>query len=105
MRWIAILRDQLKLDFAASSGVHTAEDVIKLTMAGADITMMASALLKKGPGHLNKVRKKLTKWLEENEYESLAQMRGSMSLNNVPDKDAFTRGNYIKMLNEFKLMK
>ena len=102
LRWIAILRDQLKIDLASSTGVHSAEDVIKLTMAGADVTMMASSLLKNGPKHLGVVKENLIQWMDEFEYEDLNQMRASMSLNNVPNKNAFVRSNYIKMLNEFK---
>ncbi len=103
LRWIAVLRGQLQISLAASSGVHTASDVLKLTMAGADVTMMAAALLVKGPKHIKKLRKKLIEWMDEHEYESLEQMRGSMSMQNVSDMGAFMRGNYIKMLREFKV--
>jgi dihydroorotate dehydrogenase (fumarate) len=102
LRWIAVLRDQLEVSLAASSGVHTARDVLKLTMAGADVTMMTSALLKYGPEHLRKLQQDLIDWMDENEYESLTQMRGSMSMQNVPDRSAFMRANYIKILNEYR---
>lgn len=103
LRWIAVLRGQVNMSLAATSGVHAAEDVLKLTMAGADVTMMASSLLKFGPGHIKKITADLETWLEEHEYESLSQMRGSMSMQNVPDPGAFMRANYIKMLQEYQI--
>ncbi len=102
LRWIAVLRDQLDISLAATSGVHTARDVLKLTMAGADVTMMTSALLKYGPDHLRKLQQDIINWMDEHEYESLNQMRGSMSMQNVPDPGAFMRASYIKILNEFR---
>ena len=102
LRWIAVLRNQLKLSLGATSGVHTVEDVLKLTMAGADVTFMTSALLKYGPSHITKLRQELSRWMEDNEYESLNQMRGSMSMKNVSDPSAFMRANYIKILREYK---
>lgn len=105
LRWIAILKDQLNIDLASSTGVHTAEDVIKLTMAGADVTMVASSLLKNGPKYLSQIKEELIQWMDEFEYKDLNQMRASMSLNNVPNKNAFVRSNYIKMLNDFKPLK
>ncbi len=103
LRWIAVLKNQLKMSLGATSGVHTAEDVLKLTMAGADVTFMTSALLKHGPAHITKVKEGLVQWLDENEYESLDQMRGSMSMKNVSDPGAFMRANYIKTLREYKI--
>lgn len=103
LRWIAVLRNQLKLSLGATSGVHTARDVLKLTMAGADVTFMTSALLKQGPKHINKLKQELLQWMEEHEYESLDQMRGCMSLENVKDPSAFMRANYIKTLKEYQV--
>jgi dihydroorotate dehydrogenase (fumarate) len=102
LRWIAVLRNQLSIDLGATSGVHSAADVLKLTMAGADVTFMTSALLKHGAEHIDKVKQSLIQWMEENEYESLDQMRGSMSLKNVTDPGAFMRANYIKTLREYQ---
>ncbi len=102
LRWIAVLWKQVNMSLAATSGVHTADDVLKLTMAGADVTMMASALLKFGPTHIEKILKDIEMWMDENEYESLTQMRGSMSMKNVPDPGAFMRANYIKILQDFQ---
>lgn len=102
LRWIAVLRNQVNISLGATSGVHSAEDVLKLTMAGADVTFMTSALLKYGPDHIVKIKNDLEQWMEENEYESLDQMRGSMSMKNVSDPGAFMRANYIKTLREYQ---
>ena len=104
MRWIAILYGRVKASLAATSGIHTAEDVLKLVMAGADVTMMCSALLKNGPGHVRRVLEGLNRWMEEHEYESISQMKGSMSQKSVADPAAFERANYVKALNRFKLL-
>ena len=98
LRWIAILREHLSVSLAATSGVHYAEDVIKLLLAGADVVMMASALLKHGPETLGKLREDLRVWMEENEYESVRQMKGSMSRANCPQPSELERGNYMKAL-------
>lgn len=102
LRWIAVLRNQLQISLGATSGVHTAQDVLKLTMAGADVTFMTSALLKYGPKHITKLKQELIQWMEEHEYESLDQMRGCMSMKNVNDPGAFMRANYIKTLKEYQ---
>jgi len=102
LRWIAVLRNQLKLSLGATSGIHTVEDVLKLTMAGADVAFMTSALLKYGPKHITKLTEELVRWMEEHEYESLDQMRGCMSMKNVNDPGAFMRANYIKTLREYQ---
>ncbi len=104
MRWIAIFRGRLEADLAATSGIHTAEDVIKMIMAGADITMMCSALLQNGPEHIEKTISGMLSWMEEHEYDSVAQMKGSMSQKSVADPAAFERANYVKALNRFKLL-
>ena len=78
--------------------MHSHEDVLKGVMAGANVTMMASRLLKKGPGTIAKVLKKMEEWMEEHEYESVTQMRGSMSQAKVAEPAAFERANYMKVL-------
>jgi len=103
LRWIAVLRNQLEISLGANTGIHSVEDVLKLTMAGADVTFMTSALLKHGPNHISRLRTDILQWLDENEYDSLQQMRGSMSLQNVSDPGAFMRANYIKMLREYQI--
>lgn len=102
LRWMAILRPLLpQTSLAGNSGVHTAEDVLKLLLAGADVTMIASAFYKHGPDHVGTLLAGLRSWLEEKEYESVAQLRGSLSQVNAPDPGAFERANYIKTLINF----
>lgn len=102
LRWIALMYGRVDADFALTSGVHKAEDVLKAMMAGAKVAMTASALLKKGPMRAAKILSKLEKWMEENEYESIQQMQGSMSQQAVAEPAAFERTNYMKVLNSFK---
>lgn len=102
LRWIAILYGRVKVSLAATSGIHSAEDVIKMVMAGADVTMMCSSLLKNGPEYLTKVLTDLDHWLLEHEYTSIRQMKGSMSQKSVADPAAFERANYVKALQSFK---
>ena len=101
LRWIAILSGQLKVSLAASSGIHSAHDVVKLLLAGADVTMMASALLRRGPDHLRHVISGLGAWLDEHEYTSLKEMKGSMSQAASPEPGAFERANYMRSLVDF----
>jgi dihydroorotate dehydrogenase (fumarate) len=102
LRWIAILYGRTNADLAATSGIYTAEDVIKMTMAGAKVTQMLSCLLKFGIGHIADVTSKMKLWMEEKEYESIDQMRGSMSYLNVDDPAKFERANYMKVLHSYK---
>lgn len=98
LRWISILYGMVRPSLAATSGVHSAEDVIKLVMAGADVTMLASSLIKKGPEELINVLESLQNWMETNDYESIDQMKGSMSYQAVAEPSALVRANYIKTL-------
>lgn len=102
LRWIAILRGNIKADLAATSGVHTAEDVLKLTMAGADVTMLCSSLLMHGPRHVTELLKEMDQWMINHEYVSIGQMKGSMSQKSVADPSAFERANYMKALNQYR---
>jgi dihydroorotate dehydrogenase (fumarate) len=104
MRWIGILHGKVKASLAATSGIHTAEDVLKLTMVGADVTMMCSALLMHGPDHIGKVLKNVEHWMKEHEYESIEQMKGSLSHKSIADPSAYERANYMKALNRYKLL-
>jgi dihydroorotate dehydrogenase (fumarate) len=104
MRWIAIFYGRLNASLAATSGIHTAEDAIKMIMAGADVTMVCSVLLHNGPRYIGKILSDMTEWLEKHEYESIAQMKGSMSQKSTADPAAFERANYVKALNRFKLL-
>jgi dihydroorotate dehydrogenase (fumarate) len=102
LRWVSILYGRVPVDFAITSGVHTYEDVIKGIMAGANVTMMASELLRHGVGRIGLVVQELERWLEEHEYESVHQARGSMSQRNVAEPAAFERANYMKVLQSWK---
>jgi dihydroorotate dehydrogenase (fumarate) len=102
LRWLALLSAQLETPLAVSGGVHTAQDAIKATMAGATGIQMVSSLLMHGPEHLKKVREGMTTWMEEHEYESLEQMRGSMNLLKCPNPQAFERANYMRVLAGWK---
>ncbi len=101
LRWIAILYGRIKADFALTSGVHSAQDVLKAMMAGANVAMMTSTLLANGVGRLMHILTDLQEWMEEHEYESIEYMRGSMSQRAVAEPAAFERANYIKALNSF----
>jgi dihydroorotate dehydrogenase (fumarate) len=101
LRWIAILFGHIKASLAASGGIHTAEDVLKSIMAGADVTQMAAALLQNGPEHIGKVLKGMEAWMTEHEYKSLEEMKGSMSHKSVAEPAAFERANYMKALSGY----
>jgi dihydroorotate dehydrogenase (fumarate) len=102
LRWIAILYGRINADLVATSGVYTEKDVLKMVMAGAKVTQMLSSLLKFGIGHIADVITQMIYWMEVNEYESLDQMRGSMSYMNVENPSQFERANYMKVLNSYK---
>jgi dihydroorotate dehydrogenase (fumarate) len=102
LRWVAVLYGRVKASLAATSGVHSAQDVVKLLMAGADVTQLCSSLLLHGPGRIGEIREELERWLLEHEYTSVKQMRGSMSQKSVADPSAFERANYMKALNRFR---
>jgi len=104
LRWIAILYGRIKANLAATTGIHSYEDVIKMVMAGADITCLCSELLANGIGRISEILKQLEQWMTEKEYESLTQMKGSMSQKSVADPAAFERANYMKALNNYKLL-
>src|SRR5262249_42556126 len=101
LRWIAILRAFFDVSLAATTGVHTSEDVLKLLLAGADVTMVASALYRHGPEHIRTLLDGPRAWLEAKGPPSVAQMKGSLSQINAPDPAAFERSNYIKTLVHF----
>ncbi len=101
LRWIAILYGRIQADLALTSGVHTAQDVLKAMMAGANVSMMASALLENGVKHLRQVLGDIETWMTTFEYESIQQMRGSMSQRAVAEPAAFERANYMKALTSF----
>ncbi len=105
MRWIAILHGRIKAGLAATSGVHTHDDALKLILAGADVVHLCSALLTHGSRRLTEIEHGIRAWMEEHEYESVSQMKGSMSQRNVPDPAAFERANYMKVLNAYRALR
>ncbi|NDJ84520.1 MAG: dihydroorotate dehydrogenase-like protein [Chloroflexi bacterium] len=103
MRWIAILYGRVPASLAATSGIHKAEDVLKMLMAGADVTMMAAALFRNGVEYLEEVEQNLQEWMETNEYQSVEQMKGSMSQAKSADPSAFERAQYMRALTTYNL--
>ena len=103
LHWVAILFGRIRADLAITGGVHSAADVLKSMMAGAKVAMMTSALLRHGIGHAAEVERDLRLWMEEQEYESIRQMQGSMSYRSVADPSAYERGNYMRVLSSFTL--
>ncbi len=101
LRWVAILYGQVSADLAATSGIHSHEDVLKVLMAGAKVAMMASALLKNGPGYTLHLLDQIVGWMEEHEYESVRQLQGSMSQRHCANPTAFERANYLKALSTY----
>lgn len=100
LTWIGILYGRVRANLAATSGIHSAEDVIKLLMAGADVTMLCSALLRNGASALQTIERELVEWMEEHEYESVEQMRGSMSQLRCADPSAFERAQYMRAVKD-----
>lgn len=103
LHWAAILYGHADIDLAVTGGVHTAEDVLKSIMAGASMTMMASALHIHGIEHIGRVLADMHYWLEKHEYQSLWETRGCLSRRSMPDVSPFDRGNYIKTLSSYSL--
>ncbi|MCL4835523.1 MAG: dihydroorotate dehydrogenase-like protein [Caldilineaceae bacterium] len=102
LRWVSILYGRIPVDFAITNGVHTYEDVLKGMMAGAKVSMLAGELLRNGLGRIGEIKGEMTRWMEEREYHSIAQMQGSMSQINVADPAAFERANYMKVLQSWR---
>lgn len=101
LRWVAILYGHLQSDLAVTGGIHTAHDVLKAMMAGANVAMTTSALLIRGIEYTRTLRADLLQWMEENEYDSIRHMQGSMSHLSVADPAAFERANYMKVLSSY----
>jgi len=102
LRWVAILYGRLLADFAITTGIHNAEDVLKGLMAGAKVTMMASELLQNGVRRIKEILREMEIWMDEHEYESVAQMIGSMSQQNCAEPAAFERANYMRILDSYR---
>ncbi len=101
LRWIGILRDRVHASLALTTGVHSAEDAVKGLLVGADVVMMASALLHEGPGHVRTVLDGVSAWMQEHGYTSVTELRGSMSMRNVPNPVAYARANYAQIVTSF----
>ena len=100
--WIAILYGRLRASLAATTGVESAAEVVKYLLAGADVVMTTSALLRHGPGHLRSLVDGLKRWLEGRGCETVADVRGSMSQQKVPNPEAFERANYVRILQKYR---
>jgi len=105
LRWIAILHGRLRTSLAATSGIHRASDVLKMLMAGADVTMLCSVLLRHGIPQISAIERDLVAWMEEHEYESVAQLKGSLSQKNCPAPSAFERAQYMRAISSYPLAK
>ncbi len=103
LRWIALLYGKLRANLAATSGIHRASDVLKMLMAGADVTMLCSALLRHGLRQIGVIERDLVAWMEEHEYESVKQLKGSLSQKNCPEPSAFERAQYMRAISQFPL--
>jgi dihydroorotate dehydrogenase (fumarate) len=102
LRWVAILYGRLLADLAITTGIHTSQDVLKALMVGAKVTMMASELLQNGIRRISVILDEMRSWMDEQEYESVAQMIGSMSQQHCAEPAAFERANYMKMLASYR---
>ena len=101
MRWIALLHGRIGANLAATSGIHRATDALKMLMAGADVTMLCSVLLRRGIDHIRVLENEMLQWLDEHEYESIEQLKGSMSQQRCPDPGAFERAQYMRALSTY----
>jgi dihydroorotate dehydrogenase (fumarate) len=105
LRWIALLYGRLSLSLAASSGVHRASDALKMLMAGADVTMLCSTLIRHGLRQFDVIERDLVAWMEKHEYESVAQLKGSLSQKNCPDPTAFGRAQYMRAISQIPVVR
>jgi dihydroorotate dehydrogenase (fumarate) len=101
MRWLGILHGRVSLSMAATGGIHSTEDAVKMLLAGADVTHLCSTLLLHGPKRLSEILKGIERWLEESPYESLAQAKGVLALEHTADAGAYERASYVKMLGSY----
>jgi dihydroorotate dehydrogenase (fumarate) len=98
---LGILRPQVQFSLAATGGFHTEVEVLKALLAGADVVHLCSALLQQGPAYLGEVLTRLHQWLEEHEYESIEQLKGSFSKAHAPDPAVYDRANYLDVLDSY----
>jgi dihydroorotate dehydrogenase (fumarate) len=102
MRWIAILHGRIKANLAATSGIHSAHDVIKMLMVGAKVTGLCSILLARGIDYVRHFERGVVEWMEEHEYESVDQLRGCMSQMKCPNPATFERAQYMRAITSFE---
>jgi dihydroorotate dehydrogenase (fumarate) len=102
IRWLAILHGRVDLSLAGTGGVHSCQEAIKMLLAGADVVHLASCLLQHGPGRLSEVLDGLSRWMEEREYASVAQLKGSMSQKHLPDPGALARASYLQVIKNYQ---
>ena len=98
LRWIALLHGKLKASLAATSGIHRASDALKMLLVGADVTMLCSTIIRHGIPQIAMIEREMVEWLKEHEYESVSQLKGSLSQKNCPEPAAFERAQYMKAL-------
>jgi dihydroorotate dehydrogenase (fumarate) len=101
LRWIAILYSHVNASLAATSGIHTGQDALKMLMAGANVTMLCSVLLRHGIQQIRLIEQEMREWMEDHEYESVRQLQGSMSQQNCPNPSAFERAQYLRSLQTY----
>ena len=101
LRWLAILSGKLDLSLAASSGIHRASDALKMLMVGADVTMLCSTLIRHGVRQISVIEREMVNWLQEHEYESIEQLKSSMSQKNCPDPAAYERAQYMRAISSY----
>ena len=101
LMWIAILKGQIRADLAATTGIQNVKDVVRALMAGADVTMLCSVLLRYGPDRLADLHRQLEQWLAVHEHHTVDEIRGVMRLAAHPDPEDFKRRGYTKMLNRY----
>jgi dihydroorotate dehydrogenase (fumarate) len=105
LRWVALLYGRIRANLAATSGIHRASDVLKMLMAGADVTMLCSTLIRHGVRQVGVIERDLVAWMEEHEYTSVAQLKGSMSQKNCAEPSAFERAQYMKAISQYPIAK
>ena len=98
MHWIGMLHGRVELSLAATGGIHGVDEVIKMLLSGADITHLCASLLKNGPQRISEILQQLEAWMEEKEYESVQQLKGSVSQKHCIDPSAYQRANYLNVL-------
>jgi dihydroorotate dehydrogenase (fumarate) len=103
LRWIALLHGKINASLAATSGIHRATDALKMMMAGADVTMLCSTIIRHGMPQIAMIEREMIEWLEEHEYESVKQLKGSLSQKNCPEPAAFERAQYMKALTGYAM--